>query len=226
MIALGALILVLIGALFAASLLMRWVARRSQKTRGWSAVILLLLVLPGLAQLLTGYTLATPYAPVITPLVATVACALALLLAWHWKPSKWNWIRAASALGLGVPILYLIANLRDALLVIGLTLGTSGIHPVARGHIVPGLSYYVVVDHRLWGGTAYYAYQIYRNPTWLPVIHRQVARGSLDECVSGGAGIEAADFKFALKAPIENDAINLSCVDHGSESPPMRIPIH
>jgi hypothetical protein len=224
MIALGVLILVLIAALLGASFLIRWVARQSAKVRRRAALLLFLLILLGPIEFLTGYTLASPYAEVIIPLVSLVAYLLGVLLVWHWKDSKWNWNRPAAALGLGAPMLYLIFNLRDLAIVFAVFLGTNGIHPVAEGRLSSHLSYRVVVDHSLYGGAAYYVYHVYRNPVWFPLVEKRIARGPLD-CEDSQADLETSDFTIALRPPVEKEAIHVACIYRGNPSPPMKIDI-
>jgi hypothetical protein len=220
--ALGVLILVSLGALLGASFLMRWVARQSAKVRRRAALFLFLLILLGPIEFLTGYTLASPYAGVIIPLVSLAAYVPGLLLVWHWQDSRWNWNRPAAALGLGAPVLYLVFNLRDLAIVFAVFLGTNGIHPVAEGRLSSNLSYRVVVDHSLYGGAAYYAYHVYRNPVWFPLVEKRIARGPL-ECEDSQADLARSDFKIALRPPVEKGAIHVACIYRGNPSPPMKI---
>jgi hypothetical protein len=221
---LGVLILVSLGALLAASFLMSRVARQSAKVRQLTALLLFLLILPAPVEFLTGYTLATPYAGVVTPLVSMVAYVLELLLLWHWKNSKWNWNRLAAALGLGAPMFYLTVNFTGLALVFSVFLGANGFRPVAAGRLSSNLSYRVVTDHNLYGNTAYYAYQVYRNPAWFPLVEKRVARGPL-ECEDTQTDLGTGDFKLALHPPVEKAAIYVACIYRGAQSPPMKIDI-
>lgn len=222
-IALGVLFLILIGAFLAASFLVRRIARQSPKVRRRVAFFLFLLMLLGLIEFITGYTLAVPYASVVTPLVFLAAYVLELLLLWHWGHFKWNWNRVAAALGLGAPMAFFIADLRTLGLALAVFFGVNGFRPVAEGRLSSNLTYRVMIDHNLFG-TDYYGYHIYRNPAWFPLVEKRIARGPL-ECEDTQTDLKAGGFKLTLRPPIEKNAVRVACIYRGTESPPMKIDI-
>ena len=133
--------------------------------------VCLLLLVP--VQIFSGYSLASPWGPLVIDIAACGAYVILMFLIWHKS-------RIASVVGLAVPFVFLVPNFLGWLIVLAMTLTNASTVPNAEGRISPVASYRIVQYPGIWGGaTTPYALEIYKNPRGLPFVWKELSRDTI-----------------------------------------------
>jgi hypothetical protein len=126
------------------------------------------------------WTIAVPFAPALFAL-SMLAYFLAIVAAWTLVES-WpaRWLGRACSVVLALPLLsiaFSVATNPMGVLLLILVAPALGQQTESSGRISPTLVYTVGTSHGLVGNTPFETYEIYRNPRWLPWIHKRVSNG-------------------------------------------------
>jgi hypothetical protein len=204
-------IAILLALLWAGWVLVRKISELSARWQWGIAGCFLLMILLGVVQILTGYTVALPMAPVLTPVLAFVAYILGIFLLCHKS-------RIAAATGIIIPAVLLLSTLvrlgRGLVVVLVVILAMGGFVPIAYGRISPRLSYQIVERRGLINDTPMDEFTIYRNPRWFPLMQKRVARGRLP-CGPGDA----------ISPDPTEQSVKITCDSTKQGFPPLVVPL-
>lgn len=208
----------LIVALYASWILMRWVASIAIRRQQCVAAVLVCIVLLVPIQLYTGYSLALSWGPLIIFALAGLAYVLLMFLLWHKD-------RALSLVGLALLGACVVVSFFGWSVVLAMVIGKASEPPIEEGRISPIASYRIVKDPGIWGGsTATYNYEIHKNPRWLPSVWKKVDENKVP-CGTVTRPYLVKIKGFQIKAGANDHTIVLSCTEPESEARSWQVPI-